>query len=108
MLQGKPWSDRKALIWWNAEKKKWVGLDEPDFQPDKSPDYRPPPGQKGMDAIAGTHPFIMKPDGVAWLFSPAMKDGPFPTHYEPAESPVPNLLYPKQNDSPVVRCLRGH
>jgi formate dehydrogenase major subunit len=60
-----------------------------------------------MDAIAGTHPFIMKPDGVSWLFSPAMKDGPFPTHYEPVESPVPNLLYPRQNDSPVVRYFDG-
>jgi formate dehydrogenase major subunit len=60
-----------------------------------------------MDAIAGNHPFIMKPDGVSWLFSPAMKDGPFPTHYEPAESPVTNLLYPKQNDSPVVRYFEG-
>ena len=104
---GKPWSERKKLIWWDGEKKKWVGFDVPDFEPDKSPDYRPPPDATGMDAIAGTHPFILKPDGVAWLFAPAMKDGPFPTHYEPAESPVANLLYPKQNDSPVVRYLEG-
>ena len=60
-----------------------------------------------MEAIAGNHPFIMKPDGLGWLFSPAMKDGPFPTHYEPAESPVPNLLYPKQHDSPGVRYFTG-
>jgi formate dehydrogenase major subunit len=60
-----------------------------------------------MEAIAGDQPFIMKPDGVSWLFAPAMKDGPFPTHYEPAESPVPNLLYPLQNDSPVVRYFEG-
>ena len=105
--QGRPWSQRKALIWWDVDKKKWVGFDQPDFQPDKSPDYRPPPGAKGMDAIAGTHPFIMKPDGVGWLFAPAMKDGPFPTHYEPAESPVPNRLYPRQNDSPVVRYFES-
>jgi len=50
---------------------------------------------------------VYQPDGKAWLFAPAMKDGPFPTHYEPAESPVPNLLYPKQNDSPVVRYFPG-
>jgi formate dehydrogenase major subunit len=30
-----------------------------------------------------------------------MSDGPLPTHYEPLESPVPNLLY-KQQSSPVV------
>jgi formate dehydrogenase major subunit len=105
--EGKPWSDRKKLIWWDLEKHKWVGFDEPDFEPDKSPNYEPPKGAKGMEAISGAQPFIMKPDGVSWLFSPAMKDGPFPTHYEPAESPVPNLLYPKQNDSPVVRYFEG-
>jgi formate dehydrogenase major subunit len=60
-----------------------------------------------MDAIAGTDPFIMKPDGVAWLFAPAMKDGPFPTHYEPIESPLRNILYPEQEDSPAVRYFEG-
>ncbi len=104
---GQPWSERKKLIWWSNEKHRWVGNDEPDFEPDKPPDYRPPEGASGMDAISGIHPFIMKPDGVGWLFAPAMKDGPFPTHYEPSESPVANLLYPKQNDSPVVRYFEG-
>ena len=49
--------------------------DEPDFEPDKPPDYRPPPDAKGMDAIAGDEPFIMKPDGVGWLFSPGGRQG---------------------------------
>jgi formate dehydrogenase major subunit len=104
---GIPWSERKKLIWWDDVQRKWVGLDVPDFEPDKPPDYRPSPGATGMEAISGIHPFIMKPDGVSWLFAPAMKDGPFPTHYEPPESPVPNALYPKQNDSPVVRYFEG-
>jgi formate dehydrogenase major subunit len=105
---GKPWSERKKYIWWDAEKKKWVGLDEPDFEPAKSPDYRPPADAKGMAAIAGNEPFITKPDGVGWLFAPgAAKDGPLPTHYEPVESPVSNLLYPKQEDNPTVRYFEG-
>ena len=104
---GNPWSERKKLIWWDKEKRKWVGFDEPDFELGKPPDYRPPEGATGMDAISGIHPFIMKPDGVSWLFAPALKDGPFPTHYEPAESPVANLLYPRQNDSPVIRYFEG-
>ena len=55
----------------------------------------PSPDAMGMDAIAGTDPFIMMADGKGWLFSPAgLLDGPMPTHYEPFESPVPNLLYP--------------
>src|SRR6185295_7519072 len=47
----------------------------------------------GMAALAGTQPFIMKPDGVGWLYAPALKDGPLPTHYEPIESPLGNSLY---------------
>ena len=103
---GNPWSERKKLIWWDADKKKWEGDDEPDFEPDKAPDYRPTPDCKGMDAIGGAEPFIMKPDGRAWLWAPGgTKDGPLPAHYEPIESPVPNLLYPKYPDSPTVRYL---
>ncbi len=105
---GAPWSERKKLIWWDAEKRCWVGLDHPDFESDKPPDYRPPPGATGMAAIAGNEPFIMKPDGLAWLYAPAgLKDGPLPAHYEPIESPVGNLLYPRQTCSPTVRFFEG-
>ena len=61
-----------------------------------------------MAAIAGNQPFIMKPDGLGWLYAPgAVKDGPLPTHYEPVESPVGNLLYPKQTCNPTVRFFEG-
>ena len=61
----------------------------PDFEPEKRPDYVPPEGAKAQDAIGGTDPFIMQSDGKAWLYAPAgLADGPLPTHYEPAESPV--------------------
>jgi formate dehydrogenase major subunit len=101
--QGKPWSERKKYLWWDAEQKKWVGDDEPDFPPDKPPDYRPHDGAKGLDAIAGDQPFIMKPDGQAWLYAPGKtKDGPLPTHYEPTESPLPNHFYGQQ-DNPTTR-----
>ena len=105
---GRPWSERKKLIWWDSEQRRWVGDDEPDFDPAKPPDYQPPPGATGMAALAGSQPFIMKPDGLGWLYAPgAVKDGPLPTHYEPVESPVGNLLYPKQACSPTVRFFDG-
>ncbi len=101
--EGRPWSERKKYLWWDEEKKKWTGLDVPDFEPDKPPSYRPADNAKGMKAIAGDAPFIMKPDGRGWLFAPTgAKDGPLPTHYEAVESPVPNLLYP-QRDNPTIK-----
>jgi formate dehydrogenase major subunit len=105
---GRPWSERKKLVWWDEQARRWVGLDEPDFDLAKTPDYRPPPGAQGMAAIAGDQPFIMKPDGLGWLYAPGtLKDGPLPVHYEPIESPVGNLLYPKQINSPTVRTFDG-
>jgi formate dehydrogenase major subunit len=104
---GRPWSERKKLVWWDDNQRRWVGVDRPDFEPEKPPDYRPLPGAIGMAAIAGDQPFILKPDGVGWLYAPALKDGPLPTHYEPVESPLGNVLYPKQTCSPTVRFFEG-
>jgi formate dehydrogenase major subunit len=96
---GQPWSERKAYVWWDAEAKKWTGHDIPDFIPDRPPDYQPPPGATGPDAIGGQDPFIMQADGKAWLFAPrGLAEGPLPAHYEPQESPFPNLLYRQQRN----------
>jgi formate dehydrogenase major subunit len=91
---GKPWSERKKYIWWDADEGKWTGLDVPDFVADRPPDYEPPEDATGPAAIRGDEPFIMQADGKAWLFAPnGLTDGPFPTHFEPHESPVGNALY---------------
>ena len=104
---GRPWSDRKKLVWWDSEKAQWAGLDKPDFELNKPPDYQPPAGAIGMAAIAGNQPFTAKADGLGWLYSPGVKDGPLPTHYEPVESPFGNLLYPRHNNNPTVRFFEG-
>jgi formate dehydrogenase major subunit len=99
---GKPWSERKALLWWDGER--WTGHDVPDFPPDTAPDYEPPPGAKSGKALAGTDPFIMQTDGKAWLFAPSgLVDGPLPTHYEPVETPFRNPLHPHHPRNPAVR-----
>ena len=100
-LRGRPWSERKKWIWWDGSR--WTGYDTPDFPATKPPDARSDPNGIGLAAQSGRQPFIMKPDGVGWLFNPAgLLDGPLPTHYEPAESPVQNALYRQQN-SPVLK-----
>ncbi len=96
---GKPWSERKALVWWDPDQGRWTGNDIPDFVPDKAPDYRPADGATGPDGLSGADPFIMQADGKAWLFAPAgLVDGPLPVHYEPQESPFRNPLYGQQRN----------
>ena len=97
---GKPWSERKKLVWWDEEKQEWTGIDQPDFDKKKAPSYVPPPGVKGLDGIRGDKSFILHPDGMGWLWVPSgLKDGPLPTHYEPLESQFHNPLYPWIHDT---------
>lgn len=101
---GRPWSERKAYVWWDEEAGEWTGKDVPDFEKNKRPDYVPPDGAKAQDALAGTDPFVMQGDGKAWLFAPdGVVDGPLPTHYEPVESVVENALYSIQANPTVER-----
>ncbi len=101
---GTPWSERKKYVWWDAEAGKWTGHDVPDFIPDRAPDHVPADGAQGPDAIGGQDPFIMQTDGKAWLYVPVgLADGPMPAHYEAAESPVPNALYPQQSNPAMER-----
>jgi formate dehydrogenase major subunit len=104
---GRPWSERKRYVWWDEEQERWTGFDVPDFEPTKRPDYRPPEGAESEDAIAGDAPFIMQGDGLGWLYVPnGLKDGPFPTHYEPEESPFRNSLYAQQSNPMRVQYRR--
>ncbi|MEJ2285630.1 MAG: molybdopterin dinucleotide binding domain-containing protein, partial [Desulfobacterales bacterium] len=100
-LNGRPWSERKKWVWWDGQK--WTGYDTPDFALYKPPDASGDPEDIGLEGLSGRQPFIMKPDGVGWLFAPnGLVDGPLPTHYEPVESPVKNLLY-NQQYNPVLK-----
>jgi formate dehydrogenase major subunit len=96
---GRPWSERKKLVWWDSEK--WTGIDVAGFVQGKPPDYEPEVGAEGLDAIPGDAPFILHEDGLGWIYVPkGLKDGPFPTHYEPLESPVSNELYSRDTNPP--------
>ncbi len=100
---GKPWSERKKYMYWDDEAKKWAGPDVPDFPLKKDPRTPGKPGATGIDAHAGSDPFIMQPDGRIQLFAAGtLKDGPLPAHYEPLESVVRNHVYGQQNN-PALR-----
>ncbi|KEI43844.1 formate dehydrogenase [Saccharopolyspora rectivirgula] len=99
---GRPWSERKAYVWWDEQRGEWTGHDIPDFDRDRRPDYTPPPGTTGPAGLAGTDPFIMQSDGLGWLYVPAgLVDGPLPAHYEPQESPVSNRIHTTQQRNPA-------
>ena len=67
----------------------------------KLPTIEPEVGAEGLDAIPGDAPFILHEDGLGWIYVPkGLKDGPFPTHYEPLESPVSNELYSRDTNPP--------
>jgi formate dehydrogenase major subunit len=105
--EGRPWSERKRLQWWDAESGKWAGADVPDFKVDMAPDYRPPDGATGPAALRGDEPFTMQSDGKGWLYAPAgLVDGPMPTHYEPHESPFGNPLYGQRSNPARQRINR--
>jgi formate dehydrogenase major subunit len=91
-LEGKPWDPSRRQVWWDEGKQTWVGNDVPDFKVDS-----PPKDHMG--------PFIMNQEGLGRLFV-WLNDGPFPEHYEPIESPVPNALHPNQSNNPVVKKLK--
>ncbi len=104
--EGRPWSERKSYLSWNAGLERWTGDDIPDFVATKAPSYQPPRGARGEKALSGAEPFIMQSDGKGWLFVPAgLKDGPMPTHYEPEETLFDNALYPDHVSNPVRQVI---
>ena len=90
-INGKSWDPSRKLIEWDGSK--WAGYDVPDI----------PPAAKPQEV----GPFIMNPEGVSRLFVRGlMRDGPFPVHYEPFESPVVNVVAPKVRGNPVARVFK--
>lgn len=118
---GNPVDPKRKLVWWDAEKKVWAGVDGPDVV-DKT---------KGPDTPEGRQGFRMNPGGLGALFAakytagmpvtpPAdglppiganiaglCVDGPLPEFYEPVESPAENILHPQVSDSPTAVILSG-
>jgi len=105
---GKPWSERKELVWWDEQKQEWTGLDNADYDKKMPPD-RPANIHKGKgtEALGGAKPFTLHPDGVGWIYvASGLKDGPLPAHYEPLESIINNPMYEQQTNPAANRKKR--
>jgi formate dehydrogenase major subunit len=72
---GKPWSERKRYVFWDEAEGRWTGLDVPDFIEDRPPNYRPPKGARGIDAIAVSSFLVPRREalrgGASWRPPPA-------------------------------------
>ena len=89
-INGKAWDPSRKLIEWDGQK--WTGYDVPDIAPNANPHE--------------VGPFILNAEGVGRLFvRDLMRDGPFPAHYEPFESPVANVVAPAVRGNPVARVF---
>ncbi len=87
---GRPYNPELPVIWWDTVQNRWTGNDVPDI-----------PGTWDLQKST-ENPFIMLPEGVGRLFClNALRDAPLPTHFEPADSPVQHLLYPKAPFNPA-------
>ena len=89
-LDGRAWDPERVIVEWNGER--WVGADVPDI------------GLTAKPREVG--PFIMNPEGTSRFFSRRlMRDGPFPTHMEPFESPIENPFNRRMRGNPVARIF---
>ncbi|SDD80054.1 formate dehydrogenase major subunit [Paracoccus isoporae] len=91
-LEGRPYDADRMLIEWDGER--WVGNDVPDIGVTSRPEE--------------VGPFIMNPEGTSRLFARGMmRDGPFPTHMEPFESPMANVFNAEMRGNPVARVFES-
>ena len=68
---GKPWSERKRYVWWDAERGQVDGRGRPRLQGRHGARLRAARGRQRPAALRGDEPFIMQADGRAWLFAPS-------------------------------------
>ena len=66
--QGPALERAEEWVWWDG--KEWTGYDTPDFAKTKAPSAPGNMKKTGLDALSGTEPFIMIPDGRRLALQP--------------------------------------
>ncbi|SFJ53146.1 formate dehydrogenase alpha subunit [Desulfomicrobium apsheronum] len=90
--KGNPFNPELPVILWEGGK--WIG---------DIPDGGAPP----MAEEKGTYPFIMQSEGHGHLFGPGRVDGPFPEHYEPAETPIAKNPFSSRMNNPCMKVAKS-
>ncbi len=101
--QGQPWDDKRWVVRFEGEVEdgrfvggRWSGdIIDGGGMPLLHPD--------GSDNDQGRYPFIMLTHGLGQIFTPGLRDGPFPEHYEPFESPITENPLSAQLRPPLLR-----
>ena len=69
--QGRPWSERKKLVWWDAgARASGPATTSPTSRRTSRRTTCRPTGAVGVAALRGDDPFVMQADGKGWLFAP--------------------------------------
>ena len=98
----------RSSIWWDEEKRRWVGLDRAGLRAGQAARLSAAARREGHGGHRRRPAVHHEARRRRLALRPgAVKDGPLPTHYEPVESPVGNLLYPQAGVQPDGASVRG-
>ena len=98
--QGRPWSERKKLIWWDPDKGRVDRIRRSRLRGEQAAGLPAAAGRGGCGGAARGRPIHHQSDGKTGCSRPtACSTAPYHA-LQPHESPVRNALYPQQ-DSPV-------
>ena len=99
---GRPWSERKKLVWWDEEKKQWTGLDNADYEKEMPPDTPAEPARWARHRRPWRSTAIHLASGrrrLALRRRAALRMDRCPPTTKPLESLVANPLYHQQTQS---------
>ena len=105
--EGRPWSERKACIWWDEERGQWTGHDVPDFEKTKPPSFQPERDAGGRPRSPVTIPSSCRRTAKVGSLRPlGYRMGRCPPTMNRTSHPLPTPSTPSRSTRPP-RCTGG-